>query len=515
MRSRAALLARLHHALIASCQPVPGGPTDKTEFVVGYALAAEAGGAAALRIESARYVAAVAGACDLSIIGIVKRDLADSAVRITPFVEDVDALAAAGASVIAFDATVRPRPVPVTTLVDAVHARGLLAMADIATFIEAEQAAAAGADIIGSTLSGYTGAGAPPPHPDLELVARAAKLGRPVIAEGRYNAPGLAAAAIRAGASAVCVGTAITRPEVVTRWFADAVAAASAAPTPVLGIDIGGTKTLAVLVAGSAVLDRRQVPTHFEAGAASWIGAIARALADWSGRYAAVAAAVSGVVRDGEWFAANPATLPVPAGFALTATLRAVFQVPALAVNDAQAAAWGEYRFGAGRGRDMIFLTISSGIGGGIVTGGRLLAGHGGLAGSLGQIPLPGATEPVVRLEDAASGFGIAAAAHKAGFDADARRVFAAAQDGAAWAEAILVRAVGHLATALGGMQALIDPELVIIGGGVGLAPGFLERLQEACERLPALLRPRLAGAALGAEAGVLGAADLAQLLSA
>lgn len=508
------MLARLSHALIASCQPVSGGPTDKTEFVVAFALAAQAGGASALRIESARYVAAVASACDLPIIGIVKRDLPDSAVRITPFVADVNALAAAGASVIAFDATVRPRPVTVAALVDAVHALGLLAMADVATFTEAEQAAAAGADIIGSTLSGYVGSDAPV-LPDLELVARAAALGRPVIAEGRYNAPSLAAAAIRAGASAVCVGTAITRPEVVTRWFADAVAAASAPPAPVLGIDIGGTKTLAALVAGSEVLDRRQVPTQREAGAASWIDAIARALADWSGHYQAVAAAVSGVVRDGAWFAANPATLPVPAGFALTDTLSAVFKVPALAVNDAQAAAWGEYRFGAGRGHDMVFLTISSGVGGGIVSGGRLLTGHGGLAGSLGQIPLPDAAGPTARLEDWASGFGIAAAARQAGFAADARAVFAAARDGAAWAEAILDHAVAHLATALGGMQALVDPELVIIGGGVGLAPGFLERLQGAVGCLPALLRPRLAAAALGAEAGVLGAADLAQQRSA
>jgi len=508
-QSNHAVFDRLARGLIVSCQPVPDGPTDNPDFVVGFALAARAGGASGLRVESARYVAAVAAACDLPIIGIVKRDLTESAVRITPFISDVDALAAAGAAVIAFDATDRPRPVAVIRLVEAVHAHGLLAMADCATFADAERAALAGTDIIGSTLSGYTGGEAPPLGPDLDLVARAATLGKPLIAEGRYNTPLLAAAAIRAGAYAVCVGSAITRPELVTRWFAEAVAAAAAPHAPVLAIDIGGTKMMAALVSGNTVLERRVVPTRPDLGAERWIGGIAEAVGGWSGRYAGVAAAVSGFLRAGAWFAANPATLPVPDGFPLVERLRGVFAVPVLAVNDAQAAAWGEHRFGAGSGRDLVFLTISSGIGGGIVAGGRLLAGYGGLAGSLGQVPLLGSTDPGRRLEALASGFGMAAAARGTGHDTDARGVFEAARDGSAWAEAILGQAVAYLADGLGGLQALIDPELIVVGGSVGLAPGFLDRLQSAFERLPPLLRPKLVAAALGPDAGILGVADL------
>ena len=95
--------------LIVSCQPVPGGPQDNAEFVVGYAKAALLSGATALRIESVAYVAAVRAVTNVPIIGLVKRDLSESPVRITPFVEDVEALADAGADIIAFDATDRVR----------------------------------------------------------------------------------------------------------------------------------------------------------------------------------------------------------------------------------------------------------------------------------------------------------------------------------------------------------------------------------------------------------------------
>ena len=108
-----ALTERLKGGLVVSCQPVPGGPFDDPASVVRFALAAQSAGARALRIEGVANVAAVAAACSLPIIGLVKRDLPDTPVRITPWIEDVDALSEAGAAIIAFDATDRVRPVPV------------------------------------------------------------------------------------------------------------------------------------------------------------------------------------------------------------------------------------------------------------------------------------------------------------------------------------------------------------------------------------------------------------------
>jgi len=216
-------LNRLDAKLIVSCQPVPGGPMDRADIVAAFALAAVDGGAAGLRIESAAYVSAVRTVTDAPIIGLVKRDLTDSPVRITPWLEDVTALAAAGADIIAFDATDRPRPVPVADLIAAIHGAGRVAMADCSAASDAEAALAAGAAIVGSTLSGYTG-GAIPDGPDYALIEDLRRLTPRVVAEGRIRTPEVAARTLSHGAWCVVVGSAITRTEHVTSWFAGAMA---------------------------------------------------------------------------------------------------------------------------------------------------------------------------------------------------------------------------------------------------------------------------------------------------
>jgi N-acylglucosamine-6-phosphate 2-epimerase/N-acetylmannosamine-6-phosphate 2-epimerase/N-acetylmannosamine kinase len=198
---------------------------DRADMVVGFALAALDGGATALRIESADYVAAVRAATDRPIIGLVKRDLDDSMVRITPWIADVDALAEAGADIIAYDATQRPRPVPTRTLVERIHFHGRIAMADCSVLADAEQALSEGADVVGSTLAGYTGP-VEPTEPDLDLVAAMRRLTPHVVAEGNIRTPAQAQQALIAGASMVVVGSAITRPEYVTSWFRAALDAA-------------------------------------------------------------------------------------------------------------------------------------------------------------------------------------------------------------------------------------------------------------------------------------------------
>lgn len=497
---------RMPRGLIVSCQPVAGGPMDAPDTIVRMALAARDAGAAGLRIEGVANVAAVAAACPLPIVGIVKRDLADSSVRITPFPEDVADLSRAGARIIAVDATARQRPVPVEALLRAIRAHGRLAMADLATAEEAQAAAGLGFDILGTTLSGYCG-GPIPDAPDFALVEACVALGRAVVAEGRYNSPALAAEAIARGATAVCVGSAITRIEHITGWYRAAIdKAATSSAGPVLAFDIGGTKTLAALVAGAKVLEERTVPTDRAVGSDRWFDALGDLVADWTGRYARVGAAVTGLVAGGRWSALNAATLPIPPGLPLVERLEARFGVPVRACNDAQAAAWGEYRFGAGAHRDMIFLTISSGIGGGIVSGGRLWTGARGLAGSLGQTRRTPGGE---RLEAAASGFGIARAALAAGRPGDATHVFAAHAAGEAWASGIVAAAARELACALVDLQALIDPQVILLGGGVGRLPAFQDAVAAELAKADPGLRPLIEPARLGAASGLLGVADL------
>ena len=213
------LLEQLKHALIASCQPVDDGPMDKVEHVVAMALAALDGGARGLRIEGVDNVRAVAAATDAPIVGIVKRDLSDSPVRITVFIEDVIALAEAGAAIIAFDATERERPTSREDLLNAVHAQGCVAMVDCSSYSEGVAMAELGCTFIGSTMSGYVDPDNTPDTPDLELVEKWVARGYNVIAEGRYNSPKRAAQAINAGAWAVTVGSAITRVEHIASWF--------------------------------------------------------------------------------------------------------------------------------------------------------------------------------------------------------------------------------------------------------------------------------------------------------
>lgn len=218
----ASAVERILGGLIVSCQPVAGGPMDRLDMVVGFALAAEAGGAAGLRIEGVANVRGVRAATSLPIIGIVKRVEADTPVIITSQLDDVRALADAGADIIAFDATDRPRPVSMPALAKAVREAGKQSMADCATLTDVRAAAEAGVDVIGTTLSGYTG-GPVPKEPDIELVRHACAFGLPVFAEGRYHTVEHVRAARLAGAGAVVVGSAITRPEHITRWFAEAV----------------------------------------------------------------------------------------------------------------------------------------------------------------------------------------------------------------------------------------------------------------------------------------------------
>ncbi|KKB86501.1 N-acetylmannosamine kinase [Devosia limi DSM 17137] len=499
------LLERLEGGLIVSCQPVDDGPLDTVEAIVAFALAARDGGARALRIEGAVNVAAVAKACDLPIVGIVKRDLDGFPVRITPYLDDVNDLADAGAHIIAVDATDRPHPVSVPALLAAIHARGRLAMADLADISEATHAKALGFDIIGTTMSGYTG-GPIPREPDLEFLAACRTLGGTVVAEGRYNTPAAAAAAMRAGASAVCVGSAITRTEHVTGWFRSAVdGAAASRDETVLALDIGGTKTLAALVRDGIVLDRRTLPTPGAVATPEWFDSIAGLVAGWEGRYRRVGAAVTGVIDDGHWFALNPTTLSIPERTPLVAELERRLAVPTVALNDAQAAAWGEFSRGAGIGRDMAFVTVSSGIGGGAVLNGRLITGARGLAGSLGQIQ---GSPAAPRLESRASGFAIAAAAGAAGHPADTRAVFAAADAGESWATGILHAAAADLAIGLCDLQRMLDPALVVLGGGIGLLPAFRAVLDQELAGLPSRLRPAVVPAQLGADAGIIGVAD-------
>ena len=211
--------------LIVSCQPLAGSAMDRDEIVVAMALAAQAGGAGALRIEGADRVRQVVAKVSIPVVGIVKRDLAGSPVRITPMLDDVDALCVAGAAVVAVDATQRPRPFTVAALLRRIRKHQCGAMADCSSLADGLAAWDLGFDWVGSTLSGYTTETqrADDSPPDWPLIRQLSQQGCWVVAEGRLRTPAHATQALREGARAVTVGSAITRVEHITSWFVQAL----------------------------------------------------------------------------------------------------------------------------------------------------------------------------------------------------------------------------------------------------------------------------------------------------
>jgi N-acylglucosamine-6-phosphate 2-epimerase len=222
-------LRRVRGGLIVSCQALPDEPLFGSEIMARLARAARQGGAVGIRANTPPDIAAIRAAVpDLPIIGLWKVTVAGfEDVYITPRLADARAVADAGADVIAVDATDRPHPEGTAAdLIRAVKAAtGKPVMADISTEAEAEAAAAAGADVVSTTLSGYTPYSPQQEGPDLRLVRKlaAAKLPIPVVAEGRFADPDEVWAARGAGAWAVVVGGAITRPQLITRRFAEAL----------------------------------------------------------------------------------------------------------------------------------------------------------------------------------------------------------------------------------------------------------------------------------------------------
>ena len=222
-------IPRLAGGVIVSCQAEPQEPLFGPSLMPAMARAAAAGGAVAIRANGPEDIASIRTAVDLPIIGLWKVHLPGLGVRITPSVEHARAVAAAGASIIALDATDRVRSdgLAIAELIVRVRDEtGLPVVADVSSVAEGLVAEAAGADLIATTLAGYTDGAPVPAGPDLELVADLApRLHTPLLAEGRIATPDQAARAIALGAYAVVVGHAITRPEWITARFVAALGA--------------------------------------------------------------------------------------------------------------------------------------------------------------------------------------------------------------------------------------------------------------------------------------------------
>lgn len=222
------LLDTLRGTLIVSCQARAGDPFAELDHIIALAESAQLGGAAGLRIDGADAVRACVSATGLPVIGIRKVEVAESRPVITPHFTDFAQLAAAGASAVAFDASrqYQPDDTQVAALIARAHRElEVPLMADVSTLEEARRAMACGADLVATTLWGYTPETRDSDGPAIDLARAISDDGIPVVVEGRVGSPGDVARAFDAGAVAVVVGSAITNPVHLTRLFRSAIPA--------------------------------------------------------------------------------------------------------------------------------------------------------------------------------------------------------------------------------------------------------------------------------------------------
>ena len=307
-----------------------------------------------------------------------------------------------------------------------------------------------------------------------------------------------------------------------------------------IGVDVGGTKVAAGLVdeAGTLLTSSRE-PTPDRPGALlAVISELVRRLAK-EAEVVAVGVAAAGFVSTDRSTVVSAPNLaldnePLGADLAAQTGLRVVVE------NDANAAAWGEHRFGAGQGSDLVCVTVGTGIGGGIVLDGKLVRGHWGFAAEVGHIPLVpdghpcgcgskgcweqyGSGSALVRIvreraaADPAAATGLLALGDGTVEGITGDHITAAAHARDALALAAFAEVGGWCGRGLAVLSAVLDPPLFVIGGGVSDAGGLLlDPLRDSFRALhPEGMGKAIAevrSAELGNDAGLVGAADLARL---
>jgi putative N-acetylmannosamine-6-phosphate epimerase len=449
--------------LVASVQADAGTPLADPESILRLARASAAEGVRMLRLEGVENIRRVRAELPLPCIGLIKRRYPNSDIIITPTVSEVEELLATPAEIIAIDATLRPRPggEAFPELVRQVQAGGRLVLADCDSIESMHAAAAAGADAVSTTLSGYTG-GATPPDPDLELVRQASQEATvPVIAEGRFAEAWQAQAALRAGAAGVVIGGALNDPIKQTRRFRTAL---QLPPLRVGAFDIGGTwLRFGVFDQAWRLLEQERIPLPAEREARlDWMAAQAeRARPD------RIAISSGGTIdpSTSEVVEAK-AIIPGHEGTVFSARLG-----PCLALNDGLATAWGHGCLPGFAGLRVATLALGTGVGFGVVDRMRLLCGPRGEYPRLNDINF----SETLTIEEALGG-AVLGDEERADWD-QARRAATAA-----------IKVVDRL----------FLPDRIVICGGVGLS-GRLTTPDA-----------RVVPSPFGADAGLYGAAALA-----
>ncbi|HVN79915.1 MAG TPA: putative N-acetylmannosamine-6-phosphate 2-epimerase [Terriglobia bacterium] len=400
---------RFYRQLVVSCQAAEGDPLRNPDVMTRFARAAVDGGAAGIRANGEDDVRAIRAAVQVPIIGIWKSLQTDGRILITSSFDEAKQLVRAGADLIALDCTTRGQRLGAFDRLRQIKAElGVPVMADIATRQEAQAAEAAGADLVATTLRGYTAETEHIRSFDSSFAAELIhSLSIPVVVEGRIGTPEQARKAIAMGAFAVIVGTAITCPREMTRRFVNQIqleTSSTQGDSTFIGIDLGATNTKFGLVSRDGELRWTGTEPTPQGGGRQvlldHLKKIARQALDRSSRLEPVPRAM-GIATAG-WV--NPFSgevvyatenLPGWTGAQIAAPLRDHVGMPVAVENDANALAVGERVYGIAKNvNDFVCMTLGTGLGGGCYIRGKLNRGAHFFANALGHITVQDAGEP-------------------------------------------------------------------------------------------------------------------------
>ena len=517
--------------LMVSCQAGEGDVFRDPKLMSLFAAAAVAGGAAGIRANGPDDIRAIRKITEVPIIGIDKILLPDGLLLITASFESARALVEAGADMVALDCSERGQQAGAFGRIREIHAKlRVPVLADVASVEQAVSAVEAGADFVLSTLRGYTEETNHALDFDpkfIEELVRASAV--PVIAEGRISSPEQARQAIAAGALAVVVGTAITRPTEIARRFAAAIESEHVrrhAVRHAIGIDLGGTQTkYGIVGSDGSLLFKAAVETPAKSGARALLDHLKHVAQSATKKATelgyeplALGVATAGWVDDTGRVAYATDNLPGWTGTPVGEELALASGLPVAVENDANALAVGEKHFGAARSlRDFVCITLGTGLGGGCYVAGRLNRGAHYLANMLGHIPLiPDGVSCSCGLRGCLEPYVNAAALVRYAGDShvSAAQVIAGANAGEQRASEAIRTLARHLARGCAAPVSLLDPEALILGGGLVESNPIL--ISALSDELRHFLRPwenralRIIPSQLAYHGGVLGAAALA-----
>ncbi len=485
-------MKKLAGGLIVSCQALPSEPLHSSYIMAKMATAVVEGGACCIRANSVEDITEIKKLVDVSIIGIIKREYGDCPVFITPTLREVEELIKVGVDIIAIDGTKRTRPngISLEELIYTIKNKypNQKLMADISTVDEAITCEKLGFDFIGTTLVGYTEY--TKNHKPLEVLKEVIKnVDTKVIAEGNINTPALVSEAYKLGAYSVVVGSMITRPQLITKKFVEAIPNVNIENNRYyFSIDIGGTAVKYGLVSEAGkVLWSKQIKTSNYNDINDLIGVLFELIEDEKERISGIGISCTGKInKDTGEIIGGVEIMKNWLNTPLKAIFEEKFKVPVYVDNDVKCIGLNELWLGVGKNvNNFICIAIGTGIGGVVVDDCKIVRGKNNFAGEIGHTILEFNGKPCGCgkngcFEQYGSMSALLSEVNKiTGEVLDGKEIFEKVKISEKTYISITEKWINYIARGVANTVLLLNPEIIVIGGAVSVQKElFLDKLE-------------------------------------